>query len=144
MFTNKQNCESAFTRFDTSLIGRLLIGTLITVLLFLSFSHASAASWRIGSSGDCAPNYPRGQSMLWWNGYPSNSWGKTWGYLWYWQGGSWSNRAGCYGTASGSDNMSGCTDSAARITGSWTRTGQYQASFLSYSPSDQGNIFTCP
>ncbi len=123
---------------------KLLVNLLIIfLLLFSSAQKAYAASWNIASQGDCASGYPRGASWLSWSGYPTSSWGKSWGWLWRWSGSSWELKASGYGESSGSDNSAVANDSAAYQSGTWTQTGAHQASFFSGQQNSQGNQFFC-
>jgi hypothetical protein len=123
---------------------KLLVNLLVIYVLLFAPSHAYAASWNISSQGDCYNGYPRGASTLYWEGYSPLAWGKSWGWLWYWTGSSWSLTSSGYGDASGASNAAIADDSASYQEGWWTQTGGHRASFFSGQNNSYGNQFTCP
>lgn len=142
MFNNKQKGKSTFTHFCSNSMWRLPIVTLCIVLLFLTVSLAYAANWGVYTTGNCYDG-PEGSYQLWWAGYPSSSWGKTWGHLWYWNGSTWVEKAGCYGEDSGETGDAWCMANALSKSGSWDPTANYLSNF-GVDTGDWGDIFTCP
>lgn len=129
----------------TSVNSRVLLAAtlLLIVLLFTVASGAGAASWSVKSQGTCpSGSEPIGDSWLNWEGQSVFSVGKSWDYLWYWNGG-WILKSQGYGEANGSANTANAHTSASRIAGSWIETGNHQATFFSGTVSSEGSIFTC-
>ncbi len=146
---DKKKCDGVSTHSHSKLRQRVISILIFIVLLSLPLLVASAASWSVWSAGNCiAQNpsyYPRGWSQLWWSGYPSNSLGKSWGWLWYYTGDRWTLKSSGYGEAGGEANSAVAYDEAAPYQwGSWTQTGAHQASFFSGTVNSYGNVFTCP
>ena len=76
----------------------LLAGVVMMSLMLISVSVADAASWSVESHGYCTDG-PHGISSLRWSGYPSSSYGETYGWLWKWSGSSWYLRVTAYDDA---------------------------------------------
>lgn len=141
---NKKKCDRVSTHSHSKLKQRLISILIFIALLSLPLSVASAGSWWVLSQvhGGCNP--VRGTSELWWCGYPSDSLGKSWGWLWYYTGGRWTLRSSGY-----EERTSGCPPAAiayaeaAHQVGSWTQTGAHQASFFGGTVNSYGNVLTC-
>jgi len=126
------------------LFKRLLLLSFLVCFVVITAIPAGAASWNIWSQGDCASGYPKGASTLSWSGYSSSDSGSSGGWLWFWTGSSWSQRASGFGSASGSTNAAVANTVTAHQTGNWTQTGGHTATFFSGQKNSQGNIFSCP
>lgn len=122
---------------------RAQAGFTATVLVATLATAVQAASWNIASQGDCYSGYPRGVSELFWEGYPSSSWGETNGILWYWNGSSWENRAEGYSSQSGSTNNAQVNNVASHASGTWAETGAHIASFFSGQKNSESGNFSC-
>lgn len=123
-----------------ALVVRLLIGILAMLSASsLSTSSIAAAGWGTASSVICTG----GDSQLWWYDYYPWDWGKSWGYLWHWNGSSWDLRNSGYGEGSGASGSAVAGTSASDERGYWTETGAHQASFFSGTVNSYSNIVSC-